>query len=339
MNTIASGPASRFFFSAFGTLAVFLLLALPTCWSHAAKDTPFGIELTSAHFPATSSATVVNALALSAEIGSHSSFVWQWGDASGLRDAVAALPPLMRQFGLKSFIQLRASTFAGNPAPPPGYVRSFGNQLARDRYLSDVAVLALAKPDYIVLATEANFMYLFNRLEFEYFRSLYTSAYYLIKTISPGTQVGASFQYEVWFQDYVFNHVDVPSMLAPSDLIAFTTYPESLVHEGHYASIAEIPPEFYGAGRWAYPNARIVFSEVGWASKGRSTPQLQAEFVRNLPRILSHTNPELVTWAMLHDVDVFQSYFEHFNSMGLLNLFGNPKPALQAARELVFPRP
>jgi hypothetical protein len=202
-------------------------------------------------------------------------------------------------------------------------------------------------------------MHRFNRPEFENFRSVYRDAYYAVKLVSPNTKVGVSFLYSLWFFNYVINGVDVPALLAPADFYAFTSYPEWLVSEGHYPSIAAIPAEFHGYARFAYPNASILFTEVGWASKGRGTPELQSELVRNLPRLFSIARPELVTWALLHDVEFFQrslltpedieflvglgvdidSLFEHFNGMGLLLGDGTPKPALRDALDLILSGP
>ena len=323
-----------------------------------AKDTPFGTELVAANFPNSSALDLFNALNISAAVGSHSCLTWHWGDVNSPRSVVVSLPPLMRQFGLKSMIQFGA-TFLGNPAPPPEYVQSFADPAARQRYIDDVIAVAESQPDYIVLTTEANLMYRFNHPEFENYRSLYTEAYNAIKLVSPNTKVGASYLYSLWFLDWVVNGLDVPALLAPSDFHAFTTYPEWLVREGHYASIADIPPEFHGFARLVYPDTPIVFSEVGWASKGRGTPESQAEFVRHLPRLLSTTGAELVTWALLYDVEFFQlsllspeaiaflvdlgvdidSLFEHFNGMGLLQGTGIPKAALIEAMQLDFSTP
>ncbi|CAN5169360.1 hypothetical protein BH11PSE9_BH11PSE9_20410 [soil metagenome] len=323
--------------------------------SHAAKDTPFGTELVAAGFPNSTSQDFFTALTLSAALGSHSCFTWNWGDASSPRSMVVSLPPLIQQFGMKSVIQIGA-TFLGNPAPPDGFVKSFADPQVRQRYLDDVTAIANSHPDYIVLTTEANLMYRFNRAEFENYRTLYAEAYNAVKRISPKTSVGVSYLYSLWFLDYIINHIDVPALIAPADFVAFTSYPEWLVREGHYPDIASIPTDFHGYARLAYPKARIVFSEVGWASKGRGTPALQAEFMRNLPRLMSTTQPELVTWALLYDVEFFtrnlltpdatkflvdlnvdiDSLFEHFNGMGLLSGTGVAKPALQDAVNLKF---
>jgi hypothetical protein len=171
--------------------------------------------------------------------------------------------------------------------------------------------------------------------------------------------VGCSFHHTLWYVNYVNEKLDVPALIAPADFIAFTSYPEELVFYGVYPSIAGIPSEWYRSVRDAYPNMPIGFSEVGWSSKLRGTLELQAEFVRNLPRLLSTTNPEFVTWAVLHDVDFFQksllsadqiafieglgvdidTLFAHFNGMGLLNTPGDGKPGLLEATKLVFPKP
>lgn len=334
-----------------------LVFALPFTSVLAAKDTPFGAELIAANFPTSTTEDAIQALTLTAEVGGHSSFVWHWSD----RVAFPAIPSIvsgMRAFGLKSLIQVGA-IFLNAPGPPDGLERSFGNPATRAQFLSDVTAIAKTKPDYLVLATEINILRRFNAPEFEHYRTLYSEAYSIVKLYSPGTHVGVSFLYSLWFYDYYFGKVDVPALLAPMDFIAFTTYPEWLIREGHYPAIADIAPEFHGASRAVYPSARIIFSEVGWASKVRGNPEEQAEFVRNMPRIFSIARPELVTWAVLHDMEFFtrallspeseqflvslgvdiDALFGHFNAMGLIDGFGNKKPGWHDAMKLNFTPP
>lgn len=335
----------------------FVLLAFAMGTSQAAKDTPFGSEMIAANYPFTTQDDIVRALYLTAAIGSHSSHIWYFADQAKLAD-MPMLVSLMRSAGLKVMLQI-GPTFLDMPAPPEGMVKSFADPNTRAMYLSSVFRLALNKPEYLVLATEANLLFRFNRPEFENFRSLYTQAYNMVKIISPKTKVGASYLYTVWYVNYVRENTDVPGMLTPYDMVAFTGYPEDIVNAGVYDSIASIPPEWYGAARNAYPNTTIGFSEMGWSSKIRGTPELQAEFVRNLPRLMSKTNPEFITWAVLHDVDFFKRdlltleqaafleglgvdidvLFGHFNGMGLLDGTGKAKPALIEAGKLVFPTP
>lgn len=337
--------------------ALLVWLALAATGSQAAKNTPFGVEIIPRNFPASSFNDAVEAIGLTSLIGSHGSKIGVWGDP----EAFGKMAPMvvgMQQFGMKSLLQL-GTTFLGNPAPPPGFVGSFGDPATRARLLADVLMLAQAKPEYLVLTTEANLMHRFNPVEFEHYRSLHTQAYQLVKATSPNTRVGASFLYSLWYADFHIDQVDVPAKLQPVDFIAFTTYPEWLIREGHFNTIADIPPQWYGAARVAYPNAAILFSEVGWASKVRGTPELQQEFLRNLPRLMSLARPELVTWAVLHDVEYYtralltpeataflesigvdiDALFGHFNGMGLLDGFGNPKPGFYDAAVLEFVGP
>jgi hypothetical protein len=339
-----------------------LLVILPAsaAWSQpqpAAKDTPFGIELVPQNFPNSTIEDTLAALAATASIGSHSSFIWHWGDRPAL-PAILDLVPLMKQHGLKSLVQM-GTVFLGQPAPPQGFPLSFGDPHVRALFLSDVATVASTRPDYFVLTTEVNLLHRFNPAEFENFRTLYQEAYALVKSISPGTSVGVSYLESLWFANYFIDGVDVPALLAPSDFIAFTAYPEWLVSEGHYASIADIPAEWHGSTRYAYPDARILYTEVGWSSKGRGTPELQAEFVRHLPRLLSKVNAEIITWSLLADVEFFtrdlltqeateflesigvdiDTLFEHFNGMGLMRGDGQLKPAYADAAALNFKTP
>lgn len=358
MNAMTARTASRHLSTAFRTVVAGALLTFAAGASLAAKDTPFGVELVPANFPNSTVYDSVRAIQLVAQVGGHGSKVWAWGGDPAAMGTLSPISQVMRQHGLKVFLQM-GTIFLGDPAPPQGYVRSFANLWTRFRFLADVKLLALLQPDYLVLTTEANLMYRFNRAEFEHYRSLYTEAYNLVKVWSPNTKVGVSYLYSLWFADYHVDGVDVPAMLTPADFVAFTTYPEWLVREGHFASIADIPPDWYGSSRRAYPDAKIIFSEIGWASKVRGTPELQAEFVRNLPRLMSTTRPELMTWAIEHDVEFYtralltpestaflvslgvdiDALFGHFNGMGLLDGFGNPKPGFLEAELLVFPWP
>ena len=333
------------------------VLSMATQASLAAKDTPLGIELVPANFPNSSVDDVTRALAITAIVGSHASKIWNWGDVGSLVK-LDTLTVLMKQQGLKTMLQM-GTHFLGNPSPPTGFVPSFADPATQARFLRDVGVLAASKPDYLVLTTEANLMHRFNNPEFEIYRSLYAQAYALVKTLSPQTQVGVSYLYSLWFANYHIDKIDVPALLKPADFIAFTTYPEWLVREGHFATIADIPPDWYGASRKAYPNERLIFSEVGWASKVRGTPEIQVEYLSNLPRLMSTTHPELLTWSLLHDVEFYtrslldaqstaflisigvdiDALFGHFNGMGLLDGFGTPKPGLYTAAQLVFPKP
>ena len=196
-------------------------------------------------------------------------------------------------------------------------------------------------------------MYRFNREEFDNYTSLYKEAYALVKSISPQTKIGASFLYTLF---YAFEQVHLPDALGDHDFIAFTSYLSWIVRDGHFASIEDIPAEWYGWARSQFPDTPLIFSEVGWASSGTGTPEAQAEYVRSLPRLMSIAQPELITWALLHDVEFFtfdllnqeqldflldlgvdvSALFERFNAMGLREGNGMPKPAWSEAVNLDF---
>lgn len=338
------------------TLAMFVALGFLGGTSHAAKDTPFGVQFIAANTPNSTLEEVNFAFNLSAAIGSHSSFVWHWDDRVFL-GLLPSLATMAQQRGLKTLFQIGA-TLAGEPAPPGKLPKSFGDPEVRKVYLEDTATLASLRPDYLVLCTEVNLMYRFNPAEFNHYITLYREAYDLVKSISPETKVGTSLLHFLWFANYRDN-IDVAELLGPRDFVAFTSYPDSLVRDGFFASIADIPAEWYGYVRTAYPNDQILFTEVAWPSKGHETPAQQAEYVRNLPRLMSIAKPEIVTWSLLYDVVFFQpsllseeaaryiaslgvnveDLFIRMNGMGLLDTSGYAKPALLEAINLDFSKP
>ncbi|MGE0355943.1 MAG: hypothetical protein AB7P08_03410 [Burkholderiales bacterium] len=354
MNEQTAATATRPLFPALARWALCAALAFSAPFAQA-KDTILGMEWIPANFPNSTGFDATEAMQLTAQVGGHSSFIWHWAD----RQAFTQIPSLvssMHDHGLKSLVQIGA-IFLNAPEPPAGYPKSFGDPGVRTQYLNDVAAVARTKPNYMILATEINLLYRFNPAEFENFRTLYTLAAMTVRSISPQTKVGVSFLYSVWFANYFLDDIDVPAMLWPMDFMGFTTYPEWLVREGHFPNVAAIPPEFHGAVRIAYPNAKIAFTEIGWASKHHGTPQEQADFVRNIPRLFSTSNPELLTWAVLHDMEFFDrsllneestqfleglgvdidALFGHFNAMGLRDGFGTPKPGWAEALTLELP--
>lgn len=333
------------------------LLAFQSPFALPAKNTPLGAELIVPGYPNITTENIDATMKVIASMGSFASLIWFWSSRETL-PGIPTIVNMMHNHGLKAMVQI-GPTWLGAASPPAPYAKSFSDRSTRSLYLSDVEAIARAKPDYLVLMTEANLTYRFARADFEAYRTLYAEAYRRVKQISPGTKVGVSHLYLLWYADYFINKVDVAAMLAPSDFYAFTSYPQWLVIEGHYASIADIPPDFHGAARVAYPSKEIVFSEVAWPSKRSGTQAEQAEFVRHIPRLFSSARPTLISWAVLSDVEFFQrsllseadvatleglgvdidELFEHFNAMGLLDGAGNPKPAFWDAMDLEFPVP
>jgi hypothetical protein len=204
-------------------------------------------------------------------------------------------------------------------------------------------------PEYLVLATEVNFMYHLNRPEFDHFLTLYRQAYSEVKAISPSTQVSISYHMDMMF---AYSQFEILEMVGPQDFVAFTSYPAWLVYSGFFPSVQDIPLWWYGRLKLLIAKP-IVFSEIAWPSAGRGNLEDQEQFVQRLPELLRIVNPELVTWALQHDVKHFRTewlneqqslilqgfevdaaeLFTELNSMGLLSWDGPPKPAWFRALE------
>jgi hypothetical protein len=187
------------------------------------------------------------------------------------------------------------------------------------------------------------------------FASLYREAFTLAKQISPTTKVGVSYHLDLFFGSQEFW---LPEYLGPRDYVAFTTYPSWVVHNGYVPTVQDFPAAVYEQVRLVFPTEPVIFSEVGWPSAGGGTLDEQAAFIRELPRLMANVRPELVTWTTLSDTHYFQlslltdwqrevleslvdpqSLFDQLNNMGLVDWEGVPKPALEAAEELVFEAP
>lgn len=243
--------------------------------------------------------------------------------------------------GLKSLVQMQVQ-FLGEPNPPVGMQRSFGDEDVRALFLDNVRQFAELKPDFMNLSPEVNFLYYFNMPEFALYASLYQEAYQLIKQISPETRVGVSYHYLIFRG---FEQVEAVTMLSPHDFLAFTTYPIWMLDKGYIDSPADIQPEYYTWIRNKYPDENIMFSEIGWPSSGKSTPEMQAEFVRRIPALMADTHPMSVNWTLLNDVQFFHTgllsdgirifleehdvdpilLFDRLNHMGLHSLEGIPR--------------
>lgn len=342
----------------FVALSVAALLAAPgwtTAASAQAKDSPFGVLLTPAHMPTPRDGDLLQSLQETAHVGGHVSYMWEWADNTGFEN-IAALMPLYRAFGLKTFLQM-SPTAIGRPVPPDGMAASFANPDVRSRYLADVERVAALQPDYMNLAAEINLLHHVDgelgTSQWSEYATLYREAYTRAKAISPNTQIGVSFHLDLLFG---YEQYALIEELGEQDYVGFTTYPSWLVYKGVFASVDDIPVEYYDRVRIVVPEKPIVYAEIGWPSAGTGTYASQAEYVAALPRLLHGSAPVLMTWAMLHDVDHFKVewlteeqwevlrgfdldpvvLFAELNSMGLLFWDGPPKPSWLEAIELIF---
>lgn len=327
-------------------------LATPAYAQHA--ETPFGSLFDPARTPdgSTTIDDITTAVAQTAQIGSHASYMYKWDSGQQGMQFVQALTTLFRAQGLKVFLQF-APTTVGQPDVPDGLPPSLFDPAVQDRYLSDVSQLAALHPDYLNLWAEIDLHLALAPADQSAVLALYRQAYTRVKAISPDTQVGASFHFDLFFGLQLFW---LPGYLGPHDYVAFTTYPEWTVQYGYVASVAELPSGYYDRVRDVFPTDPIIFSEIGWPSAGPGTVDQQAAFVSRLPTLFKRTQPVLATWTTLSDTHYFQlslltddqrrtlerlhvdpqQLFDQFNSMGLVDWSGAPKSSFTAAQRLIF---
>lgn len=333
-------------------LCAFLTLAVTEPAAAQAKNTRFGVVMTPANLPVSSDEEVQRAILETAGVGGHVSYLWEWRTGDEAHETLSLLLPIYRQLGLKLLLQVSPSGL-GTPTPPPGFNETFADPDLRARFLQDVRRLAELHPEYLNLAAEINLMYYFNPTEFGYFKTLYAEAYDVVKEVSPQTKVGVSYHLDMLF---AFEQYELALTLGPQDYLGLSSYPSWLLHKNVFPSMADIPTGYYDRIRILVPDMPVVFTEVGWPSAGGGTEAEQAAFIRELPRLLENTNPELITWSLLHDVAHFrvealnaqqralledlgvnpELLFEELNSIGLLHKSGLPKAGWDAANEVVF---
>lgn len=245
--------------------------------------------------------------------------------------------------GRKSLVQIQVQ-FLGDPNPPQGMTRSFADPEVRALFLDNVRQFAELEPDYLNLSPEVNFLYFFDKPEFEQYATLYQEAFELIKSISPKTQVGVSYHYLLFQGFRQFEAVDI---LGPHDFLAFTSYPHWMLDQKIITSPADISPQYYTWIREQYPDETIMFSEMAWPSSGATSPKMQAEFARRIPELIAGAQPQSVNWTLSNDVQYFQQtmlndqirqfleehnvdpvvLFDRLNHMGLHTIEGVPKKA------------
>ena len=261
-----------------------------------------GIVANPANDPNCSEDDKHEALIKAISIADQISIFWSFSQQDELSTRLE-LMSIIHQLGKKSFVQIQTH-FVGEPAPPLGMNKTYSDPDVRALFLNNVRTFAEAQPSIINLSAEINLVYYFTPLEMPDFASLYNEAYNLIKSISPDTKVGVSYQY-LFFQG--FQQTDLVDMLTPHDYIAFTTYPMWMIDNNFISSIDEISPYYYTWARDMYPSENIIFSEVGWSSFGNNTPEMQAEYIGRLPELMKDVHPQSINWTLLNNYQFFHT--------------------------------
>jgi hypothetical protein len=324
--------------------------------------TSFGVGYSPPNYPHVTLDDYRQGLLEAATVGTHMSYIFCWDGGDSEFEVVARIMDSAKTLNLMTLLQF-SPTSIGDPCPPENLnfsPKSFNNPDIRTQFLIDVRRLAELNPDYLNLCAELNLTYFFNWQEYEYFKTLYRESYTLVKGISPATKIGVSYHMDIFFADEEFALL---LDLGPQDYIGFTSYPAYLVYEGHVPSLEEFPVEYYSRIREVLrimfpgePDKSVLFTEFGWPSDGDSNYNDQAEFIRRIPGLMQDVKPEIISWALLHDVNFFQTWklnqaqldllaeyninpellFAHLNSMGLLFQHGPAKPAWFEAVGLDF---
>jgi Ca2+-binding RTX toxin-like protein len=301
-----------------------------------------GVVANPANDPNQTDEDVAQALDKAAAVADQVSLFWSFSKQSDLPGRLR-LVPVIHSLGKKSLVQIQTQ-FLGEPSPPLGMVKSYGDPDVRALFLDNVRQFAELHPTIINLTPEVNFLYYFTPGEYELFATLYQEAYQLIKGISPETKVGVSFQ-DLFFIG--FQQLGALDVLGPHDYVGFTTYPVWMLDHGLIDSPADISPYFYRWFRSLYPNETIIFTEVGWPNDGQTSPEMQAEFVRRIPELLGAVHPESINWTLLNNFNFFHSglltpkarafleerdvdidlLFSRLNHVGLHSHDGTPQPA------------
>lgn len=314
----------------------------------------FGIVSNPANDPNHTDEDKQEALEKSASVAEQISLFWSFSQQDDLPGRLQLIP-VIHQLGKKSLVQIQ-SQFVGEPSPPFGMNRTFSDPEVRALYLDNIRQIAELQPNIMNLTPEVNFLYYFNPDEFTLFVTLYKEAYALIKSISPTTRVGVSYQY-LFFQG--FEQTAIVAQLTPHDYLAFTTYPIWMMDAGLITSPADISPDYYTWARDMFPDEIIIFSEVGWPNFGTSSPQMQADYIRRLPELMAGVNAESINWTLLNNFNFFHPglltekvtnflldhnvdpvlLFDRLNNVGLHTNDGTPQEGWFEALQLDFGQP
>jgi Ca2+-binding RTX toxin-like protein len=314
----------------------------------------FGIVANPANDPLSTKDDIFRAMEKAKTVASQVSLFATFRSQSKLQDIVDLIP-VADQLGMTSIVQF-AVQYLGRPDPPASMPATFGDPDVRALFIANVKQIAALHPKTMVLAPEVNILYWINRPEFDKFATLYKEAYAAIKQISPQTDVGTSLHYTLFRGCEQFDILDA---LGPRDFIGFTTYEIWMIDEGIVPGVKDMPAAWWSWMRWAYPNEKIIITEIGFPNSRDSTPEMQAEFVHRIPELLKDVQPESVNWTLLSNVTFFQLsvldqstldflrdigvngdvLMGRLNNMGLHSHPGLPKPAWFEALKLKYDWP
>jgi hypothetical protein len=315
-----------------GALSFALVPVIFAGVADAATTAPFCLTFTTRTTAPNGQIKLQEAFANAAQFGDTISFFWDWGDEGGLVELTTGVM-LAQSAGFKVVINL--TNLPGKSIPsdyqPTDYQPAFADPGVAAAYIRDVAYLASLQPTYLNIYSEVNILAAYDPPEYANYQKIYANAYQAAKAASPTTLVGTSYVDVLWVGDH---QEGLPHQLAPHDFIGITSYPFN-----QFPQVADIPNYWYSQWRAAYPDERLLFTEIAWGSAPPLSPIDQALFIAALPRLMQAVSPEVIAYAMQYDgsfgADPTPPY-NQFNYLGLLTVYGQPKPAWYAAKILNF---
>jgi len=245
---------------------------------------------------------------------------------------------------------LNRREFSGLPA---GWEHSFANPDVRAAFANYVMwVVHTFHPHYLGLASEINTYMDAYPDDAPNFVSLYHDLYAKIKAEAPDTQIFVTFQWDdlnnMWSQPEEGNRQklnpnweEVDAFEPDLDLYALSSYPYFVFPSG-----ADIPSDYYSRvlARTTKP---VAISEGGWLTGDLGAIHATADDqVAYLKAIHDQLGSRLAFWTYLvlndFDMDSYSKMFEQqggnpadiqtlsmFSTLGLRELDGTPKPALE----------
>lgn len=295
-----------------------------------------------ANDPNSTDEEIIRAFHQATVLSDQISLFWSFPAQAKLDERLQLLQ-VVHDEGLESFVQVGVQFF-GEPIAPSDLPKTFGDPQVRSLFVDNVRRIAATRPQRLSLGTELNFLSWLTPGEFDLFATLYQEAYQAVKEISPETKVGVSFHYTLF---RACEQLDALDRVGPHDFVAFTIYPIWMLDKGVIDNLGDLPAGWWKWMRDTYPDDEIIISEVGMPNTINSTPETQAAFVRELPRILASVRPALVNWILLSNVSFFDPdlltpekiqflldvgvdpniLFGRLNNNGLHSIEGTPTPA------------
>lgn len=229
------------------------------------------------------------------------------------------------------------------PLPPALAGAGFGHPDVRTALRRQaIVVVTQGRPDYLSIAVEANGYFESNPEDFENFVSLHKELYDEIKSISPETQVMASFNLEGiqgllsgigGFADHGPQWFLLDKFEPEVDAFAFSTLPFPVFFDP-----VQLPDD-YLSRITLHTDRPIVLSEVGWTTyAGASGSEAaQAAYLSLMSRQALHVDQlRIFAWTILFDAELGSIFdaFPAFRSLGLLEADGKPKIAWNVWRQL-----